>query len=119
MIARDLRLRSAVDFDRVREQGQTWRNNQVVLIILPNERGRNRYGVAAGKRLGNAVRRNRMKRLLREALRALDPTLRQGYDIVLIARHGLRVDTPLADITSNLSRLLTRSGVLDPGGGSD
>jgi ribonuclease P protein component len=57
-----------------------------VLAILPNNLEHNRYGFVVGKRVGNAVVRNRVRRWLREAVRALEPHLRNGYDVVIIAR---------------------------------
>src|SRR5262245_39339468 len=93
MIARELRLRRDADFDRVRSGGATRTSRLLVAKVLPNDLEMNRYGFAAGRRLGNAVQRNRAKRLMREAARALHPTLAAGYDIVFIARNSFDDDT--------------------------
>ena len=111
MIARDLRLRSAHEFERVRSKGATQTSRLLVLKVLPNGIGQNRYGFAAGKRRGNAVRRNRAKRLMREALRLYHPTLAQGYDLVLIARNGFSDATGFADVWPQVGELLRRAGV--------
>lgn len=85
-MGKEERLRKSADFARVREDGKTWACGLVLLKAAPNGLERNRYGFVAGKRIGNAVVRNRVKRLLREIARAT-PTV-SGWDIVLIARAG-------------------------------
>jgi ribonuclease P protein component len=77
-------LRKNSEFTTVYTQGKSWAGDLVVLKALPNGLEWNRYGIVAGKRVGNAVARNRTKRLLREIARST-PT-RQGWDIILIAR---------------------------------
>lgn len=89
MIARLHRLRRPYEFERVRKRGRTWSTPLVVLAVLPNDLGRNRYGFAVGRRIGKAAARNRVKRWLREAVRHLHPSLRPGYDMVFIARGPL------------------------------
>ena len=43
-------------------------------------------GITTGKKIGNAVKRNRARRIIREAVRALLPEMRSGFDIILVAR---------------------------------
>lgn len=115
MIARELRLRRNADFERVRARGRSWSSRTVVLSAVENGTGGNRYGFAAGKRIGGAVERNRAKRLLREAARVLHPRLRQGFDIVVIARNSVGPGTTAAEVASDLERVAERSGLLLPG----
>ena len=112
VIARDDRLRRGSDFERVRAGGRSYGTRMVVAIVLPNSLGRNRYGFAAGKRLGGAVERNRAKRLLREAARALHPALAPGHDIVFIARNALLPETHQAVVREQLALALRRAGLL-------
>lgn len=60
-----------------------------MLIALSNDLERSRVGVAAGRSVGNAVERNRAKRLLRAALQSLLPTIQPGWDVIVIARRPL------------------------------
>ncbi len=115
MIRRRYRLRRAADFRRVREHGRTRRGTLVTLGYLPNGLGHNRYGFVVGKRLGKAVVRNKVKRRLREMIRRKHPDLRQGYDIVLVARPGIEKHG-FWEIDAELDRLLTGAGLTDRGG---
>ncbi|MCO5178066.1 MAG: ribonuclease P protein component [Thermomicrobiales bacterium] len=112
MIAREFRIRRESEFERVRARGKSWSSRTLVLIALPSDGATNRYGFAAGKRLGNAVARNRAKRLMREAVRTLHPQLRQGFDIVLIARNSVNAQTTATDIASDLERVARRARLL-------
>ncbi len=86
MIARPLRLRHSFEFARIRKHGRSSSTGVVVVATLPNDLGHNRYGFVVGRRIGKSVVRNRVRRWLRETIRLLEPELRQGYDVVLIAR---------------------------------
>lgn len=72
-----------------------------------------RVGVTAGVTVGNAVRRNRAKRLLREAMNSLLPETVPGSDLMLIARSPL-ADSDLQQTVEALSSLLKRAGLLSP-----
>jgi ribonuclease P protein component len=84
------------------------------LIVAPNGLKEVRVGVAAGRSVGNAVRRNRAKRRLRETMRSLLPLLPPGYDLMLIARRPLP-ESPFPAIRRAVVGLLQRAGLLPPG----
>ena len=81
---REGRLRRRADFAAVYQRGRAWSNELLALRVLPSRLPRSRFGYAVGKRVGNAVIRNRVKRRLREAVRSLRPTA--GWDVVIVAR---------------------------------
>jgi ribonuclease P protein component len=114
MIARPLRLRRSFEFDRVRRGGRSWTTPLVVLTVLPNTFEHNRYGIAVGRRVGGAAKRNRIKRWFRETVRELDPELRTGFDVVVIARGTLANDGVTFEQVRDALRTLTRkSGLMD------
>jgi ribonuclease P protein component len=86
---RELRLRRPQDFARVRAEGRTYRHPLFFMNVAPNGLPHNRYGFVTAKRIGSAVMRNRARRLMREAVRLFHSNIKQGYDIVLVARPGI------------------------------
>jgi ribonuclease P protein component len=88
-VQRKFRLTSSNDYMRVRRTGKSFAHPLVVLVIVPNDEEQTRIAVSAGRRIGNAVKRNRAKRLLREAARSLIPEIKPGWDMILVARQPL------------------------------
>ena len=106
------RLSRSEDFKRVRLTGKSYAHPLIVLVTQSSITSTHvRVGVAAGKTTGNAVHRNRAKRLLREAMRPILSKLASGWDLVLIARPGL-VTATLKDTSLALTSLLQRAQLL-------
>ena len=82
-----------------------------MLIAQPGDQSRVRVGVAAGRAVGSAVRRNRAKRLLRAAMQRILPDLAAGSDLLLIARPPLTTST-LEETEAALRILLKRAQLL-------
>jgi len=85
-LPRPARLRAQKDFDRVLRHGVRASDQRITLYAAGNEVGTARLGIAAGRRLGNAVRRNRIKRLVREAFRRLRHRLPPGTDWIVVPK---------------------------------
>ena len=102
------RLTKSEDFERVRRNGKPYAHPLVVLIRLPNGTDKTRTGVAAGKSLGNAVKRNRAKRLLRAAVGPLLPQIQAGHDIILLARRPI-LEVKTQQVQVALETLLGRA----------
>lgn len=83
---RSYSLQGGSDFQRVWENGKSWSTPVLILRAHANGTNGNRFGFVVGKKVGKAVRRNRTKRLMREAVRRRLERMRQGWDIILIAR---------------------------------
>ena len=108
-MARDQRLRKSQEFAIVLKRGKRWSNDLLVLGAYPNDLGVNRYGFSVGKRVGKAVRRNLVKRRLRETVRGL--STKKGWDMVFIARSSASKVTYRA-LREALQGLLRSAGLL-------
>lgn len=113
---RSLRLREDWEVRQARARGKPYALGPLVVRVLahPEQPIPNRYAVVAGKRIGNAVARNRCKRLVREALRALHPSLKPGHDIVVIVRGGPDELTGYDVAYETLRRLFERARLMKP-----
>ncbi len=80
---KEKRLVHQRDFERVFERGKKIRKNGFTFVLLKNELSHPRLGISVGKKYGNAVRRNRIKRKIREAFRLTQYEL-DNYDITCI-----------------------------------
>lgn len=99
------------------DEGRSWVHPLLVLIARPNELDFSRVAFVAGRRVGNAVGRNRAKRLMREAARSLYPQLDAGWDVVLVARRRiLGVKEPRVE--ASLASLIRRAGLAGRGSGA-
>lgn len=73
-------------FRRIYRQGKSHVTPYFVVYVKKNRIKTNRLGITATKKIGNAVERNRARRIIKEAYRLLEPELPVGLDIVIVAR---------------------------------
>ncbi|MGH2460186.1 MAG: ribonuclease P protein component [Chloroflexota bacterium] len=106
------RLRESSEFGRVRAAGRSWSSPLLVVQAAPGEVGVIRVGFVVSKRIGKAVRRNRARRLLREAMRRVCARVRRGWDVVIVARSRI-VGEALDAVQAALEDALKRAGLLD------
>lgn len=100
------RIKRTTEIRRVFEAGQSARDHRLRLVAVPNGLARARLAVGVSKRHGKAVRRNRIKRLCREAFRLSRDQLPPGWDYILIPRAGW--DLTLAALRQSVVALARR-----------
>ncbi|MBQ6975359.1 MAG: ribonuclease P protein component [Selenomonadaceae bacterium] len=101
-------LRDNRDFNAVYTKGRSYVNKNLVLHVLNDERYNGKVGFAAGKKLGCAVVRNRVKRLLRETYRLCKKNLRRDRAIILMGRKNL-VDAKLDTVMKSFRELIKKA----------
>lgn len=108
---REERIRKRQDYLRIYEQGVRTYSKRFTIITLANQAGIRRLGITVSKKTGNAVQRNRIKRILREFFRLNKSRLPASQDIVIIAKKGI-LPLMYGDVcTELLSRLSHKTDV--------
>ncbi|MSP11404.1 MAG: ribonuclease P protein component [Chloroflexi bacterium] len=109
---RRFRLRESDDFQQVRQQGRSWSHTLIVLYVKDaNGLAYSRFGIVTNKRIGSAVVRNRVKRLIRHALRRRLEAIVQGHDLVIIARAPI-AKASWDQVDAAVEQMLKRAGLL-------
>lgn len=108
-------LRDSSDFDAIYAFKQRAGDNHLLVFARRNDLGWTRFGLSVSRKHGNAVKRNRIKRLLREAFRLSQHELPDGLDLILIPRQnsgaGLEeYQASLCSIVRRLDRRLPHDG---------
>lgn len=116
-LPRPWRLRRGGAFRQVRREGRSWSNRWVVLFAWrPGDRGDQeptQVGFTVGRRLGKAVRRNRVRRVLAEGYRRLAPRVPAGWWIVVVAREAA-AEMDQATALRALEDVLRKARILRP-----
>ena len=112
-MGRAQRLRTSGEFAAVYRHGRAYRGELLVVRALRRDGPLSRFGFSAGRAIGNAVARNRLKRRLREAVRSL--RVAPGWDIVVNARPGA-AEADYHRLRALVGELLARARVLEEPG---
>ena len=99
------------DFRRIYAKGKSYASGILVTYVIRNRTRGVRIGITTGKKIGKAVLRNRSRRIIREAFREISDSVKNGYDIVFVAR----AKTPFVksyDVLRSMKKELKEAGVL-------
>lgn len=107
----ELTLRKQSDFARVYKQGKSKGSRFAVILYKRNGLKFTRTAFVASKKVGNSVERNRSRRLMRAAYKALEPNVKSGYDIIFVARAAI-IGCREPEVEKQLKRALDSAGIL-------
>ena len=105
------KLKRNNDFTRLYRSGKSVKGRSAVILVRKNRGGATRIGFSVSKKIGNAVKRNRCRRRLKEAVFTYNDKIIKGFDIVFVARHTDK-EIPFADLCRDVGYLLGKSEVL-------
>jgi ribonuclease P protein component len=103
--ARRERLRRRAEFQQVYERGTRMHGRFFTVFLLPGEPSAGRLGIAATKKLGGAVQRNRAKRLIREVFRR--NKIARGFDVVVVPKREM-LDASLTTLEAEYRNIVER-----------
>ena len=99
------------DFKKVYRSGKSAVHPLLVTYAVKNRKGRARVGITATKKIGKACKRNRARRIIREAYRQMEPTVVKGWDIVFVAR-GRTTQVKMQEVQRVMDKQLQKLGLL-------
>ena len=105
-------LKKNWEFSRVYRKGHFCAGRYIVIYILKNSCTINRLGISASKKVGNSVKRNRLRRLVRESYREQEKTIKLGFDIVFLIRKNEKLPGYIG-IKKEMGYLLKKIGILE------
>lgn len=100
------------EFNRVFRKGKFFAGKFIILYSLKNYRGNSRMGITTSKKVGNSVKRNRLRRLIKENYRLYEDYIKEGNDLVFVARSNLEMPD-FYDIKKEMKFLLKKLNLLN------
>jgi ribonuclease P protein component len=108
-----IKIKKNREFQKIYHKGRYAVSKALVIYMQPNLLNVNRIGITASKKYGKSVKRNRIRRLIRESYHVLQDKIRQGYDFIIVARKADENDVPgFVQILKEMRFILKRLNVL-------
>lgn len=108
------RVKKERDFQNVFQNGSSFANRKFVVYVLPKEQKHFRVGISVGKKIGNAVQRNKVKRKIRGSIMEMTAEIEPNLDFIVIARPSV-ADCSSAEVYSNLKHVLKLAKIINKG----
>lgn len=112
MLKKQFRLRKQKDFENVFSKGVYFSGSFLALKAVKNNMSVSRFGFIVSNKISKkAVKRNRIKRLLRESVRLSQKNIKSGFDLMFISKSGI-ADKKFEEVNLSVEKLLKKSGLL-------
>lgn len=105
------RIRKNVEFKKVYKHGKNYWNRNLILYVKKNDKKVTRVGYTITKKIGNAVTRNRLRRMMKEIYRLNFHNIKEGYDLVFIAKKKL-VGISYKELESSMIHIMSLAKLL-------
>lgn len=79
-------LKKNNEFRKIYFKGKSFVSSTIVVYVLKNRKNSSRYGITTSKKIGCAVKRNRARRIIKQAFLEISEKVKQGYDFIFVAR---------------------------------
>ena len=107
-------LKKNYEFKNVLDKGKFYRGKYITIYINKNKKEKNIIGIAISKKLGKAVKRNRLKRIIRESYRLQKDNLIKGYNIVFIWNKQANIlNNTYKEVNNDIINLFSRAGMIN------
>ena len=106
-----IHIKNDYEFRRAYNKGKSFVTPLLVVYCLKRRQHCVRVGITTGKKVGNAVHRNRARRVIRESCRHLMPNIEQGWDIVFVARTRT-AEVKQQEIEKDMRHMLKKAGAI-------
>lgn len=105
------RIKKEIEFRQIMEQKRSFANRNFIIYIKERQKDHFRIGLSVGKKVGNAVVRNYIKRQIRETVMSLQAEMSHEFDIIIIARPNV-TSLSFQEVQRNLSHVFKLANIL-------
>ncbi len=106
-------LKKNYEFKNVLTKGKFYKGKYITIYIRKNKKQENIIGIAISKKIGKAVKRNRIKRVVRESFRLQKDLLQNGYSIVFIWNKNAEIkEANYNNVSKDMLNLFTKAGII-------
>ncbi len=106
-------LKKNYEFRRVLSKGNYFAGSYIQAFIIKNKKSYNSLGLAVNTKLGKAVKRNKIKRLLRENYKNLESNMQVGFEIVFLLKKKINIDDlNFQNIGQDMEEIMKKSGII-------